>query len=184
MHTLYTAEDIKQKVADLGAEITRDYEKILKPGESLLVVGVLNGAFIFMSDLVREMDLLVEMDFIRLSSYKDGAASLGQVVMLKDVEREIYNRHVIIVEDIVDSGLTISWMLNYFKKKQAASIKVATVIDKLTRRDTEVELHYVGFTSHGGFLVGYGLDYAGIHRNLPDICQIDSQPADTAEGLL
>ena len=184
MHTLHTAEDIKQKVAALGAQITSDYEKILKPGESLLVVGILNGAFIFMSDLVREINLLVEMDFIRLSSYKDGDVSLGKVVMLKDVEREISNRHVIIVEDIIDSGLTMSWMLNYFEQKQAASIKVATIIDKRTRRDAKVVLDYVGFISNDGFLVGYGLDYGGLYRNLPGICQITSQVGDDVEDIL
>lgn len=184
MHPLYTAEDIRQKVAALGAEITRDYEKILKPGERLLMVGVLNGAFIFMADLVRTVNLLVDVDFIRLSSYQDGDVSLGTVVMTKNMETKIINRHVVVVEDIVDSGLTMSWVLKYFQAGQAASVKVAVAIDKRTRRDLEINLDYVGFTSHDGFLVGYGLDHAGAYRNLPGIYQVVTQPGGSGEGVL
>lgn len=173
---LYTAQEIAAKVAELGARLKSDYEKILAPGEQLLVVGVLNGAFIFMADLVRAVgELPLEVDFVRLSSYQDQDTSSSEVVMTKNLEKEIQGRHVLIVEDIADCGLTLSWLLEFLKKRRPASIKVAVAVDKRGRRETSVELDYVGFRLDDGFLVGYGLDYAERYRNLPDIHQVNTR---------
>lgn len=170
---LYTAQDIAAKVAELGSRIRSDYEKILGAGEQLLVVGVLNGAFIFMADLVRAVgELPLEVDFVRLSSYQDQDSSSSEVVMTKNLEKEIQGRHVLIVEDIADCGLTLSWLLEFLKKRRPASVKVAVAVDKRARRETVVNLDYVGFRLDDGFLVGYGLDYAEKFRNLPDIYQL------------
>lgn len=160
-------------VSDLGAAIKNDYEKILVPDEQLLVVGVLNGAFIFMADLVRAMaELPLEVDFIRLSSYQDRDTSSSEVVMTKNLEKEIKGRHVLIVEDIADCGLTLAWLVDFLKKRGPKSIKVAVAVDKRARRETPVDLDYVAFRLDDGFLVGYGLDYAEKFRNLPAIYQL------------
>lgn len=160
-------------VSDLGAAIKNDYEKILAPDEQLLVVGVLNGAFIFMADLVRAMaELPLEVDFIRLSSYQDRDTSSSEVVMTKNLEKEIKGRHVLIVEDIADCGLTLAWLVDFLKKRGPKSIKIAVAVDKRARRETPVDLDYVVFRLDDGFLVGYGLDYAEKFRNLPAIYQL------------
>lgn len=176
---LYTAQEIAAKVAELGARIKSDYERVLGADEQLLVVGVLNGAFIFMADLVRAVgDLPLEVDFVRLSSYQDQDSSSSKVMMTKNLEKEIRDRHVLIVEDIADCGLTLSWLLDFLKKRRPASLKVAVAVDKRGRRETPVELDYVGFRLDDGFLVGYGLDYAERHRNLPDIYEINTRDAE------
>jgi len=173
---LYTAREIAAKVAELGARIKSDYEKVLGADEQLLVVGVLNGAFIFMADLVRAVgELPLEVDFVRLSSYQHQDTSSSEVVMTKNLEKEIQGRHVLIVEDIADCGLTLSWLLEFLGKRRPASLKVAVAVDKRGRRETPVELDYVGFRLDDGFLVGYGLDYAERYRNLPDIHQVNTR---------
>ncbi len=171
----YSAGEIAAKVAELGDRIQKDYEKVLAPGEQLLAVGVLNGAFIFMADLIRAVKLPVEVDFIRLSSYQDKDTSSSEVVMTKNLEKEIKGRHVLIVEDIADCGLTLNWLLEFLRKRQPASIKVAVAVDKKGRRETSVPLDYVAFSLEDGFLVGYGLDFAEKYRNLPNICQVDTR---------
>lgn len=170
---LYSAEQIAARVAALGAEIKADYEKVLRPGEGVLAVGVLNGAFIFMADLVRAIDLPLEIDFIRLSSYQDKSSSSSEVVMTKNLEKEIRGRHVLIVEDIADCGLTLAWLMEFLKKRGPASVKVAVAVDKRARRETPVDLDYVAFSLDDGFLVGYGLDYAEQHRNLSGIYELE-----------
>lgn len=173
---LYSSEQIAARVAELGAAIRHDYEKVLKKDEQLLAVGVLNGAFIFMADLVRAVgDLPVEVDFVRLSSYQDSDTSSAEVVMTKNLEKEIGGRHVLIVEDIADCGLTLSWLLEFLKKRNPASIKVAVAIDKRARRETHIPLDYAAFSLDDGFLVGYGLDYAERFRNLAAIYEVDTQ---------
>ena len=170
---LYTKEQIAARVAELGAAIRADYLPVMAPGAQLLVVGVLNGAFIFMADLVRAVgDLPVEVDFVRLSSYQNSGRSCGQVTMTKDLEKDIRGRHVLIVEDIADCGLTLVWLLDNLTKRGPASLKVAVAVDKRARRETEVALDYVGFKLDDGFLVGYGLDYAERHRNFPALYQV------------
>ncbi len=170
---LYSAEQIAARVAELGAAVRADYEKILAPGEQLLAVGVLNGAFIFMADLVRSLgELPVEVDFVRLSSYQDRDTSSSEVVMTKNLEKEIRGRHVLIVEDIADCGLTLAWLMEFLRKRGPASLKVAVAVDKRARRETPVGLDYVGFSLDDGFLVGYGLDYAERYRTLPAIYRV------------
>lgn len=172
---LYSSGQIAARVSELGSAIRADYEKILAPGEQLLAVGVLNGAFVFMADLVRAMaDLPVEIDFVRLSSYQDRDTSSSEVVMTKNLEKEIKGRHVLIVEDIADCGLTLAWLAEFLKKRSPASIRVAVAVDKRARRETPVALDYVAFSLDDGFLVGYGLDYAEKYRNLPAIYQLET----------
>ena len=175
MRLVLTRAEINDRVSDLGRRIRLDYEKVLAPGEALLTVGVLNGAFIFMADLVRAMsELPVEVDFVRLSSYQDSDTSSAQVVMTKNLEKEIQGRHVLVVEDIADCGLTLAWLLDFLGRRGPASIKVAVAVDKKARREVPVTLDYVALDVEDGFLVGYGLDYAEKYRQLPDIYELDT----------
>lgn len=173
LQEVYPAETIAARVAELGTQITKDYEAVLAPGDAVLAVGVLNGAFIFMADLIRAVDLPMEVDFIRLSSYQDKETSSNQVVMVKNMEKEIRGRHVLVVEDIADGGLTLNWLLEFLGKRQPASIRVAVAVNNKARRKAFVPLDYVAFSVESGFLVGYGLDSAGKYRNLPNICQLN-----------
>jgi len=175
MRLLLTQAEISARVADLGRRIRLDYEKVLAPGESLLTVGVLNGAFIFMADLVRALGgLPVEVDFVRLSSYQNSDVSSAKVVMTKSLEKEIRDRHVLVVEDLADCGLTLAWLLDFLGRRRPASLKVAVAVDKKARRETPVALDYVAMEAEDGFLVGYGLDYAEKYRQLPDIHVLDA----------
>jgi len=176
MRLVLTRAEINGRVADLGRRIRLDYEKVLAPGDALLAVGVLNGAFIFMADLLRALgDLPVEVDFIRLSSYQSSDTSSNQVVMTKNLEKEIQGRHVLIVEDVADCGLTLAWLLDFLGRRRPASLKVAVAVDKKARRETPVTLDYVAMDVEDGFLVGYGLDYAEKYRQLPDIYELETR---------
>lgn len=183
LHLVYTADQISAKVEELAVTVTRDYQKLLAPGENLLMVGVLNGAFIFMADLARAVDLPVDVDFIRLSSYNQSDVSSAEVTMLKDMEKDVTRRHVLIVEDIVDGGFTLAWLMDYFKGKNPASVRMIAMVDKQARREIPVNPDYVGFVAHDQFLVGYGLDYAEDYRNLAGIYQVDTRPTQM-EGAL
>ncbi len=164
---LIDSRTIGQRVADLGREITRDYS-----GRRLVLLGILNGAFIFMADLARAIDLELEIDFLRVASYGNATSSSGSIRMTKEPELDLAGKDVLLVEDIVDTGTTIAWLRDYFAAHKAGSVKICALIDKRERRETEVEIHYRGFTVDEGFLVGYGLDYAEKYRNLPDICTL------------
>ncbi len=165
---VFDRQAIASRIAALGRQISAEYHD-----KQLVLIGVLNGAFIFLADLARAIDLELEIDFIRVASYGDTAASSGAVVLRKEPELELTGKHVLLVEDIVDSGLTIAWLRNYFSAKhQAASVKVCALIDKHERRTVQVQVEYAGFQAASGFLVGYGLDCAQKHRNLPDICAL------------
>lgn len=173
---LYGEDKIAARVAELGAAVRRDYQSVLAPDEQLLAIGVLNGAFIFMADLLRAAgDLPVEVDFIRLSSYQDRDTSMAEVVMLKGLEKEIRGRHVLVVEDIADAGLTLRWLIEHLQMRNPASLKVAVAVDKQGRRQAQVPLDYVGFTLDDGFLVGYGLDFADKYRTLAGIYEVDTK---------
>jgi hypoxanthine phosphoribosyltransferase len=175
MRLVLTRAEINDRVTELGRRISRDYKGVLGPGEALLAVGVLNGAFIFMADLVRALEgLPVEVDFIRLSSYQNSDTSSTKVVMTKNLEKEIQGRHVLIVEDIADCGLTLAWLLDFLGKRRPASLKVVVAVDKKSRREVQVPLDYVALGVEDGFLVGYGLDYAEKDRQLPDIYELDT----------
>ena len=162
---LITSEQIQEKVRELGARITQDYA-----GEKLLLVGVLRGAVVVMGDLMRRIDLPCEIDFMDISSYGSGASSSGVVRILKDLEEDITNRHVLIVEDIIDTGLTLSYLRRSLLARKPASLEICTLLTKPARRRVELDIKYLGFEVPDEFVVGYGLDYAGAYRNLPDIC--------------
>lgn len=155
--------EISARVKALGQAITRDYD-----GCSLMLVGILNGAFVFLADLVREIDLPVEVDFVRVASY-GSRSSAGEIRLVKDIELSVAGKDVLLVEDIVDTGRTIVYLKNYFIDHQPRSVRLCTLIDKKKRREVEVESDYVGFEVEHGFLVGYGLDFAEQHRNYPEI---------------
>ena len=162
---LITSQEIEDKVREIGARITEDYE-----GEKLLLIGILRGAVVIMSDLMRHIDLQCELDFMDISSYGTGTSSSGVVRILKDLEENITERHVLIVEDIIDTGLTLSYLMRSLQARRPASLEVCALLSKPSRRRAELEVRYLGFEVPDEFVVGYGLDYAGAYRNLPDIC--------------
>ena len=159
---LITTEEIEAKLEEMGARITEDYK-----GESVLLVGVLRGAFMIMADLARKIDLPVEFDFMAVSSYGASTQTSGVVRILKDLDEEIEGRHVLIVEDIIDSGLTLNYLLKSLKVRKPASLEIATLLLKEGVQRVPIDVNYVGFAIGPEFVVGYGLDYAGKYRNLP-----------------
>ena len=161
---LITEAQLAERVREMGKEITRDYE-----GEQIVMISVLRGAAIFMADLVREIDLNVEMDYMAISSYGGGTRSSGVVRILKDIDSDIKDRHVIIAEDILDSGLTLTYTMNLLASRNPKSIEVATLLHKQTPTPAHVDCKYTGFMVPDEFIVGYGLDYAERYRNLPYI---------------
>ena len=164
---LFSSEVIRKRVKELAARITADYQD-----KEPLLIGVLNGAVIFVSDLVREIRIPTKLDFIRAASYGSGMSSSGTVRVTKDVEKTIENRAVLLVEDIVDSGLTLDWIIRHLEKKGPESLRVCALIDKLERRERTTHIDYCGFRVEEGFLVGYGLDFDEKYRYLPDICRL------------
>ena len=167
---LFSEEQLKERIAALGAELTRDYED-----KNPIFVGVLKGCFVFMADLLRNVDVYCTMDFMSVSSYGDGVTSTGAVKINKDLSRDIAGRHVIIVEDILDSGITLSYLKKYLSVRNPASISIVTLLDKPARRRADVQADYVGFEVEDAFVVGYGLDYAEQYRNLPYIGVLKSE---------
>ena len=161
---LFSAEQLKARVQELGAEITRDYE-----GKKPFFLGVLKGCYVFMADLVRSVDLPCSMDFMAVSSYGAGTNSTGAVKITKDLNQDVEGRDVIIVEDILDSGVTLHYLKGYLANRKPASVKIVTLLNKPARRKAEVEADYYGFNVPDAFVVGYGLDYAETYRNLPYI---------------
>lgn len=159
---------ISETVKKLGKQITKDYE-----GKELIVVGILKGAVVFLSDLIREIEISLTLDFIAVSSYGKATESSGVVRFLKDLETCIEDKHVLIVEDIVDTGLTFNYILENFKTRKPASIKTCTLLDKPSRREVEVQIDYKGMEVPDKFVVGYGLDYSEYHRNLPYIAVVE-----------
>jgi len=165
-----TREQLNERVAELGQQISRDYE-----GKRPIFIGVLNGAYIFLSDLMRQVEMPCEVDFLKLSSYGDEKVSKGQVTDLKDIDADIEGRHVILVEDIVDTGLSMKYLVNKLEKKQPASIKTVTLLHKKEATHHDVQLDYVGFEIPSLFVLGYGLDYAQEGRNLSQIYILDKE---------
>ena len=164
---LFTQEDLARRVGEIGAAITRDYTSAA--GDGIVLVSVLRGAAIFMADLARAIELPIEMDYMAISSYGNGAKSSGVVRILKDLTSEIEGRHVIVAEDILDSGLTLKYLLKNLSSRNPASIAVATLLRKKTEAQADIDCRYVGFECPDEFIVGYGLDYAERYRNLPYI---------------
>ena len=167
-HILFTRDEIEARVKRLAAEIKKDYY-----GKQPLLICVLKGSFMFMADLVRLLDFPLEVEFIRLSSYGRGRESSGKIKVVQGLRSEVRGRDVLVVEDIVDTGLTISFLLDYLRKKKPTSLKLCALTDKPSRRQIPVTIDYPGFTAPDKFLVGYGLDWDEKFRNLPDICVLE-----------
>jgi hypoxanthine phosphoribosyltransferase len=167
VNVLISTQDIQQRVRDLAAEISRDH-----PG-GVHLIAVLKGAFVFLSDLARALDVPCSFDFLAVSSYGKSTTSSGQVQLLKDLDSGLEGRDVVIVEDIVDTGLTLAYLQDILKARSPRSLRTACLLSKPSRRKTEVKVEYVGFTIEDQFVVGYGLDYAEQHRNLPYIAVLD-----------
>ena len=164
LEVLFSEEQLDKRVGEIAAEINRDYA-----GKNLILVSVLRGSFVFMADLVRKIELPCLIDFMSVSSYGKGSTSSGQVQITKDLSEDISGMDVIVVEDILDSGNTLSYLLRLLEQRHPASIRLCTLLDKPERRVKPVEVHYSGFTIPDAFVVGYGLDYAEKYRNLPYI---------------
>jgi hypoxanthine phosphoribosyltransferase len=169
MNILIDADRIQERIGQLAAEIERDYP----PEEEIHLVGVLKGGFVFMADLVRAMSARVTLDFIAVSSYQRSTRSSGEVRLMKDVDASLQDRHVIIVEDIVDTGLTLTYLQDILRARAPKSLRTACLLSKPSRRLTEVIVEYIGFTIEDKFVVGYGLDFAEKYRNLPHIAVLD-----------
>ncbi len=167
---LLTEEDIRNKVDELGEKITKDHKD-----EELILIGVLKGANVFMSDLMRKINKPIEIDFISVSSYGHSTESSGVVRILKDLDSEIEGKNVIIVEDIIDSGLTLNYLIQNFKTRKPKSVKICTLLDKPERRKVDIKIDYKGFVIPDEFIVGYGIDYAEGYRNLPYVATLKEE---------
>ncbi len=159
---LLTEERLAAKVAELAQQLREDYA-----GKNPVLIGILTGSFVFMTDLIRALAMDLTVDFMAVSSYEDGTVSSGKVRLLKDCSHDISGRHVLIVEDIIDTGLTLEHMVQILRDRKPASLRICCLLDKPSRRRVEVELDYVGFEIPDEFVVGYGLDFAEKYRNLP-----------------
>lgn len=159
---------LQARVEELGRQITKEYQ-----GRQMVLLGVLNGAFIFAADLCRAIDLDLEIDFIRVTSYGASTESSGTIRLLKEPSIDLTGKDVLLVEDIVDTGTTMAWLQNHFRQSPANTVKICSLIDKKERRSVPVDVDYIGFSLDKGFLVGYGLDCAEKYRNLPAIYSLD-----------
>ena len=172
LDVLLSEEQIRTRIADLGAQITREYA-----GLNPLLIGVLKGALFFLSDLMRAIDTRLSLEFMAISSYGSSTRTSGEVRIMKDLDVPIEGRHILVVEDIVDTGLTLSYLLANLHARGAASVKLAALLDKYERRQKEVEIDYLGFKIPDEFVVGYGLDFAERYRNLPFIAVLKNPEA-------
>lgn len=162
------SQTIQNRILELGAEISRDYKD-----KELVVIGVLKGAFIFMADLVRTISIPLVTDFIQVSSYANGSSSSGKITLVSSPSQPVEGCHVLLVEDIIDTGLTMQWLADHFSEQGAASVRICSLIDKAERREHQINIDYLGFTIPNGFLVGYGLDFDEQYRNLPQIYHLN-----------
>ncbi len=165
---LFTQQEVKQTIARLASEIKKDYKD-----KHPLLICILKGSFVFMADLIRQLNMPLEVDFVKLSSYGSQKATSGKVKMVQGLNTPIKGRDLIVVEDIVDTGLTLSSLLDYLRKKKPASLKLCALADKPSRRKVPVPIDYLGFTVPDKFVVGYGIDWDEKFRYLPDICCLD-----------
>jgi len=169
LKVLLTREQIARKVAEMGAQITRDFE-----GESVVLIGVLKGATIFLADLARELKLDATFDFIAVSSYGNSREQSGEVRLMKDVDYSMEGKNIILVEDILDTGITLTYLKHRLLSRKPKSLKIAALLDKVSRRKQLIQVDYVGFEIPDEFVVGYGLDFAERFRNLPDVCILET----------
>ena len=165
---LFTAEEIEAAVKQLAGEISQDYHS-----KHPLLIGVLKGSFMFMADLIRHLDFPLEVEFITLSSYGRGRSTPGKIKVVQGLRSKVRGRDVIVIEDIVDTGLSIAFLLDYLKKKKPASLKLCALTDKPSRRQVPVNIDYLGFTVPNKFIVGYGIDWDEKFRHLPHICFVE-----------
>jgi len=169
-HVLFNRHEIETAVRRLASEISKDYRN-----QNPLLLGVLRGSFVFMADLIRHLDFPLEVDFIGLSSYGSGTQSSGKIKVVKKLETPVRERNVLVVEDIVDTGLTTAFLLQHLQRRKPASVKLCALTEKPSRREVSVNIDYLGFTVPDKFLVGYGLDANQKCRNLPDICYLEGE---------
>ena len=167
---LFTRQEIEATVRKLAAEIRKDYQD-----KNPLLIGILKGSFMFMADLVRLLDFPLEVEFIRLSSYGRGKETSGKVKVVQGLRSQVRDRDVLVIEDIVDTGLTIAFFLDYLREKKPASLKLCALTDKPSRRQVPVVIDYLGFTVPDRFIVGYGIDWDEKFRYLPDICFVEGE---------
>jgi len=167
-HVLYTKEQIQQRITELAAQIDKDYE-----GRDLLIVGVLKGAVMVMADLARALHTHVSMDWMAVSSYGSGTQSSGVVRILKDLDTDLMGKDVLIVEDIIDSGLTLSYLMRTLEARSPASLEICALLTKPDRREMKVPVRYTGFEIPNEFVIGYGLDFGERYRNLPYVAVLD-----------
>lgn len=161
-------QTIQNRIQEMGEEISRDYQD-----KELVVIGVLKGAFIFMADLVRAISVPLATDFIQVSSYENGSSSSGKITLVSSPSQSIEDCHILLVEDIIDTGLTMQWLADHFSERGAASVRICSLIDKAERREHQINIDYLGFTIPNGFLIGYGLDFDEKYRNLPQIYHLN-----------
>lgn len=167
---LVSEEQIRTRVKELGEQITKDYE-----GKDILVVGILKGSVIFMSELVQNIGKPVKMDFMSVSSYGQSSISTGDVKIKMDLEYSLKDKHVLIVEDIIDTGYTLEFLVENLQDRGAASVKICTFLDKVDRREVDIPVDYIGYEVPDEFIVGYGLDYAEMYRNLPFVAALKEE---------
>jgi len=170
LHVLFDRHEIETAVRRLASEISKDYRN-----HNPLLLGVLRGSFVFMADLIRHLDFPLEVDFIGLSSYGSSTQSSGKIKVVKKLETPVRERNVLVVEDIVDTGLTTAFLLQHLQRRKPASVKLCALTEKPSRREVSVNIDYLGFTVPDKFLVGYGLDANQKCRNLPDICYLEGE---------
>ena len=167
---LITQDVLQKRIEELGAQITKDLE-----GEEVVVIGVLKGCVIFLSDIFRHLDMKCDLDFMVCSSYENATESSGNVKIIKDINVDVKNKVVLVVEDIIDSGRTMHNLKEIFKVRQCNDFKICTLLDKKERRAVDIEADYIGFDVPNKFVVGYGLDYAGKYRNIPEVCVLKKE---------
>jgi hypoxanthine phosphoribosyltransferase len=168
LQVLVTGAEIESVIKRLAADITRDYR-----GKNPILIGILKGSFVFLADLVRQLDFPLEVEFVRLSSYRSGTQTSGEIKMVHDLQVNISHRHVLVVEDIIDTGTTLNFLMDYLRKKNPASLKLCALADKPSRRRVPVDIDYKGVEVPDKFIVGYGIDCDEKHRNLPNICVLE-----------
>jgi len=168
LHRLFPRGEIEATVKRLAAQITADYRD-----KEPLIIGILKGSFVFLADLVRQLDFPLEVDFIRLSSYGSGKETSGKVKVVQGLRSAIKGRHVLMVEDVIDTGITVAFLMDYLKKKKPASFRLCALTDKPSRRRVPVKIDYIGRDLPDKFIVGYGIDCDEKYRNLPDICYLE-----------
>jgi hypoxanthine phosphoribosyltransferase len=170
LSVLFTKDEIAATVKRLASEISRDYR-----GENPILIGILKGSFMFLADLIRQLNFPLEVDFVQLSSYGRGTKSSGKIKVVKGLQSEVKDRHVLVIEDIVDTGLTVAFLLDYLSQKKPASLKLCALTDKPSRHQVPLNIDYLGLTVPDRFIVGYGIDWDERFRYLPDICFLEDE---------